>query len=138
MQPTKILEAPGCTTIHGLSQLNHVVRRIEHWMSYCAIKSAFTTQFSAWSLQLFKNHDYILKEYTIRNTQWSIYLFFNEKKLRILHTKKSSSGKAEMKAGSMACRKSKPWVAHLNMKEFSITKRPKKCYSNFSIHHTEK
>lgn len=34
-------------------------------------------------------------------------------------TRKSSSGKAEMNAGSIAWRKSKPWVAHLQVKAAS-------------------
>lgn len=34
-------------------------------------------------------------------------------------TRKSSSGKAEMKAGSIAWRKSKPWVAHLQVEAAS-------------------
>lgn len=43
-----------------------------------------------------------------------IHLLFQENHLRTSHTRKSSSGRAEMKEGSMACRKSKPWVAHLS------------------------
>lgn len=38
----------------------------------------------------------------------------NDKEKKTGHfTRKSSSGKADIKAGSMAWRKSKPWVAHL-------------------------
>lgn len=44
-------------------------------------------------------------------------------------TRKSSSGNAEMKAGSIAWRKSKPWVAHLQAKAASqrVARLPQKC-----------